>query len=303
MLEKRLVTMVNNREKKDTSQFFSHCSGHPNKPLEIYMFVDPLCPECWALEPIIKKLQIEYGRFFTLKHIISGRLATLNITKRKSPAMLAQAWEKTASRSGMSCDGNVWLKNPLSTPYTASLAIKSAELQGRRAGLRYLRKLQEQLFIESQNVSEESMLINIAKQVGLDVEEFKKDLHSQSSAKALQCDLKITSEMDVQEIPTLAFFSEDVEEVGLKITGLYSYDLYVQVLQELVGDAVKPSHTPPLQIFLQHYQFVSSIEIATVYNKTLADVEKELKKLVLSQTVERVQAKYGTFWRYIKDTD
>jgi predicted DsbA family dithiol-disulfide isomerase len=293
--------MVTNREKKDTSLFFSHCSGHPKKPLEIYMFVDPLCPECWALEPIIKKLQIEYGRFFTLRHIISGNLATLNITKRKRPEKLAQAWEQTAGRTGMSCDGDIWLKNPIATPYTASLAIKSAELQGRRAGLLYLRKLQEQLFIESQNVSDKTMLINIAEQVGLDVEEFKKDLHSQSSAKALQCDLKITAEMEVQEIPTLAFFSEDVEELGLKITGLYSYELYVQVLQELIGDTIKPSHTPPLEIFLQHYQFVSSTEIATVYNKTLAEVEKELKKLVLSQTIERVQAKYGTFWRYIKN--
>jgi predicted DsbA family dithiol-disulfide isomerase len=294
------MTMMNNREKKDTSLFFSHCSGHPDKPLEIYMFVDPLCPECWALEPIIKKLQIEYGRLFTLKHIISGRLATLNITKRKRPERLAQAWEKTAGRTGMSCDGNVWLDNPLSTPYTASLAIKSAELQGRKAGLRYLRKLQELLFIESQNVSDEKMLIKIAEDVGLDVAEFKKDLHSHSSAKALQCDLKITSEMDVQEIPTLAFFSEDVEEEGLKITGIYSYDMYVHVLQEMIGDVIKPSYTPPLEIFLRHYQFVASAEIATVYNMTMTEVEKELKKLVLSQTVERIQAKHGTFWRYIK---
>ncbi|MDQ0224148.1 ClpXP adapter SpxH family protein [Metabacillus niabensis] len=291
--------MNNKCEMKDASLFFSHCNGHPDKPLEIYMFVDPLCPDCWALEPIIKKLQIEYGRFFTLRHIISGRLATLNITKRKRPDKLAKAWEKTANRTGMSCDGKIWLENPLSTPYTASLAIKAAELQGRKAGLRFLRKLQEYLFIESQNVSEESMLIEIAEKVGLDVEEFKIDLHSQAAAKALQCDLKITSEMDVHEIPTLAFFSENVEEEGLKITGLYSYDLYVQVLFEMIGSKIKPSHTPPLEIFLRHYQFVATAEIAAVYNMTTCEVEKELKKLVLSQTVEKVQAKHGTFWRYL----
>ncbi|WP_026561064.1 ClpXP adapter SpxH family protein [Bacillus sp. J37] len=290
--------MKEHHEKQNVSLFFSHCQGHPDKPIEIYMFVDPLCPECWALEPIIKKLQIEYGRLFTLKYIISGRLATLNITKRKSPEKLAQAWEKTACRTGMSCDGKVWMENPLSTPYRASLAIKSAELQGRKAGLRYLRKLQELLFIESQNVSDEEILVDIANNVGLDVTEFQKDLHSESAAKALQCDLKITSEMDIQEIPTLAFFSEEVEQEGLKITGIYSYDMYVQLLEEMVGDVIKPSHTPPLEIFLQHYRFVASVEIATVYNMTITEVEKELKKLVLSQKVEKVQAKHGTFWRY-----
>ena len=41
--------------------------------------------------------------------------------------------------------------------------------------------------------------------LGLDVEEFINDIHSESAAKAFQCDLKITSEMDVQEIPTLVF--------------------------------------------------------------------------------------------------
>lgn len=35
--------------------------------MEIYMFVDPLSPECWALEPAIKKLKIRYGRFFHTK--------------------------------------------------------------------------------------------------------------------------------------------------------------------------------------------------------------------------------------------
>ncbi|WP_226670597.1 ClpXP adapter SpxH family protein [Metabacillus litoralis] len=291
--------MKDNHEKKDVSLFFSQCSGHPDKPLEIYMFVDPLCPECWALEPIIKKLQIEYGRLFTLKYIISGRLATLNVSKRMRPEKLAEAWEKTASRTGMSCDGNVWLDNPLSSPYIASLAIKSAELQGRKAGLRYLRKLREQLFIQSKNVSDEKILVQIADHVGLDADEFQKDLHSQSTAKALQCDLKITSEMDVHEIPTLAFFSEDVDEEGLKITGIYSYDMYVQVLKEMIGEVIKPSHKPPLEVFLEYYQFVASAEIAAVYDMTLVEVEKELKKLVLSQKVEKVQAKYGTFWKYI----
>ena len=51
--------------------------------LEIYMFIDPLCPECWALEPIMKKLQIEYGKYFTIKHVLSGRLLHLNLGRKQ----------------------------------------------------------------------------------------------------------------------------------------------------------------------------------------------------------------------------
>lgn len=42
------------------------------KPVEIYVFVDPLCPECWSLEPILKKLAIEYGRFLQSDRFLTG---------------------------------------------------------------------------------------------------------------------------------------------------------------------------------------------------------------------------------------
>jgi predicted DsbA family dithiol-disulfide isomerase len=221
------VKNVNSSKSSGSKQ---HCGGIEKKPIEIYMFIDPLCPECWALEPILKKLQIEYGRYFSIKHILSGRLADLNLSKKKNFENLAQVWEKTASRSGMSCDGTLWLENPVDSPYTVSIALKAAELQGRRAGLRFLRRIQEGLFLEKLNVSNLEVLKDCARKLGLDVEEFMNDIHSESAAKAFQCDLKITSEMDVQEIPTLVFFNENVEDEGIKITGSYPYEVYVQIL-------------------------------------------------------------------------
>ena len=38
-------------------------------------------------------------------------------------------------------------------PCLSSVSIKAAELQGRKAGIRFLRKLQEMLFLEKQNIS------------------------------------------------------------------------------------------------------------------------------------------------------
>ncbi|SFA78474.1 MULTISPECIES: ClpXP adapter SpxH family protein [unclassified Bacillus (in: firmicutes)] len=275
-----------------------HCHGNEKKPIEIYMFVDPLCPECWAIEPIMKKLQIEYGRYFSIKHVLSGRLATLNMGKKKNYENIADMWEKTASRSGMSCDGSLWFENPVSSPYIASIAIKAAELQGRRAGIRFLRKLQEVLFLDKQNVSNFEVLKDCARQVGLDVEEFITDIHSESSAKAFQCDLKITSEMDVQEIPTLVFFNDDAEEEGIKITGYYPYEVYVQILEEMLQERPTQSEPPPLEAFLKFFSLVASKEIAVVYDMTVAEVEREMKKLLLKQVVTQVPAKYGTFWKY-----
>jgi predicted DsbA family dithiol-disulfide isomerase len=274
-------------------------NSYDKKPLEIYMFIDPLCPECWALEPILKKLHIEYGKYFSLKHVLSGRIANLNVSKRKNYEVIADLWEKTASRSGMSCDGSLWLENPVASPYVASIAIKAAELQGRKAGIRFLRKLQEKLFIDKQNISHFEVLKSCAEHAGLDVEEFISDFHSESAAKAFQCDLKITTEMEVTEIPTLVFFNENAEDEGIKITGPYPYEVYVQILEEMLSEEPIKNQPPTLDAFLKYFNLVASKEIAVVYNMSISQVEREMKKLLLLQKVEQLPAKYGTFWRYV----
>lgn len=296
----RSFTLVFKFHDCDSNRFSSHHGQCGTKPLEIYMFVDPLCPECWALEPILKKLKIEYGQYFTFKHVLSGRLATLNKGKRKTYESLAHTWERTASRSGMSCDGTLWLENPISTPYAVSIAIKAAELQGRKLGMRFLRKLQELLFLKKQNVSNVSVLMECARNAGLDVKEFLNDLHSESAAKAFQCDLKITVEMGVDTIPTLVFFNENIEDEGIKITGYYPYSVYVRIIHEMLGEEVDPVPPPPLEVFLDTFKFVASKEISVVYNMPINEVEREMKKLLLKQKVEHVRVKYGSFWRYLK---
>nr|WP_245350037.1 ClpXP adapter SpxH family protein [Cytobacillus eiseniae] len=267
----------------------------------MYMFIDPLCPECWAIEPIIKKLTIEYGRYFSIKQVISGTIETLNIARKQNYESIAELWEKTGSRSGMSCDGDLWLENPISSPHLASIAIKAAELQGRKSGIRFLRKLQELLFLEKQNVSNIEVLKKCAKSAELDVEEFISDIHSESTTRALQCDLKITTEMEVQEIPTLVFFNENIEDEGIKITGNYPYEVYEQIIEEMLMKKPERSALPSLEVFLQYFKFVASQEIAVVYNLTVNEVEREMKKLQLKQIVEQIPVKYGIFWKYNKN--
>ncbi|CAG9622835.1 ClpXP adapter SpxH family protein [Sutcliffiella rhizosphaerae] len=271
-----------------------------NKPIEIYFFIDPLCPECWALEPMLKKLYVQYGQYFTIKHIVTGQLSSLNLAKKHYAASMAQVWERTATRSGMSCDGSLWLENPIASPHIASIAIKAAELQGRRAGIKFLRKLQEVLFLEKQNISNLSVLGDCAQSVGLDMEEFEKDMISESASKALHCDIKITNEMEVSEIPTLVFFNENIEEEGIKVSGYHSYEVYVHILQDMLGERPFPKMLPPLEDFLKQFSFVATKEISVVYNLPIGEVEHELKKLQFAQKVEKVPVKYGTFWRYIR---
>lgn len=265
------------------------CSAR-QKPLELYVFVDPLCPECWALDPLIRKLQIEYGHYFKLKQVLAGKLTALNVARR--PLIV--------ERSGVVCDTPIFTKDAVSSPFLASIAIKAAELQGKRAGSKFLRKLQEQLFLEKENVSDLLVLSRCAEESGLDKKEFLNDIHSSSATKAFQCDLAITCEMDVEEAPTIVFFNERIEDEGIKIAGLYSYEIYVQILQEMLEEIPEPLEPPPLEEFMQYFRIAASTEISGIYDWSNLYTEREMKKLLLQRKVRKIETKYGVFWEYIQ---
>ncbi|CAI8752584.1 MULTISPECIES: ClpXP adapter SpxH family protein [Bacillus] len=272
-----------------------------HKSVEAYLFIDPLCKDCWEIEPVIIKLWLEYGKYFSIRHILTGKVegAIASPHKWNKPANIRFVWEKTTSLHGFSCDGKVHMQDASSTPYLVSMAIKAAELQGRKAGSKFLRKLQEYIFLENVSKPDLESLLACAQQSGIDVEEFKKDLHSISAKKAFQCDLKFTNEMHITEIPSLVFFHANSDEEGIKITGIYSYDVYVQLLKEIVKCDIEPAPLPPLEGLLEMVQFMSSKEIAFIYNCSEQEIERELKKLSLKRKVRMIEVKCERYWKWI----
>ncbi|PEE40686.1 ClpXP adapter SpxH family protein [Bacillus pseudomycoides] len=272
-----------------------------HKSVEAYLFIDPLCKDCWEIEPVIIKLWLEYGKYFSIRHILTGKVegAIASPHKWNKPANIRFVWEKTTSLHGFSCDGKVHMQDASSTPYLVSMAIKAAELQGRKAGSKFLRKLQEYIFLENVSKPDLESLLTCAQQSGIDVEEFKKDLHSISAKKAFQCDLKFTNEMHITEIPSLVFFHANSDEEGIKITGIYSYDVYVQLLKEIVKCDIEPAPLPPLEGLLEMVQFMSSKEIAFIYNCSEQEIERELKKLSLKRKVRMIEVKCERYWKWI----
>lgn len=279
----------------------SEQSGFPKllkKPIEIYAFIDPTCPKCWSLEPYIKKLSIEYGRFFTIRPIINSHTSTLkdqfDPSKKRHdncipmPKLVDKDPSKTRTEKG-----------PIAFPLITSIAVKAAELQGKNAGRAFLRAVQEGYFLKKQNISDETVLIQCAGESNIDVQEFKNDLYSNLAKKAFQCDLKIKTEMEVDDSPTLVFFNQKIEEEGIKVSGLYPYSIYVHVLSKMLQFKPIPTELPPLEDFLAYYKVISNKEVAIIYDWTLAETNREMKKLKLKQKVTKNNIKHGSFWKCI----
>ncbi|MBB5174848.1 ClpXP adapter SpxH family protein [Texcoconibacillus texcoconensis] len=281
-----------------------YVQSHENKPLEIYLFIDPLCPESWAFEPIVKKLQMDYSPYFQLRYFLGNQLRSMNPSVKETSIRhlveRAKQWDDTACRTGMPCDGNVWKENPISTPKKVFIALKAAELQGKVIGVKYMRQLREALFLHKKNIAEEDVLIQCSDHVeGMDRQEFEKDLYSETAEKAYHADLKTMQEMDVQSFPTLLFFNDNVEEPGLKVPGDYDYEVYENVLTDMLGETPEKCPQMPLEQFLSFYRCVATKEISVVYDWSYETVEKEMKKLQLKQKVEAIPHRFSKLWYYI----
>ncbi|MCZ2258986.1 DsbA family protein [Sporosarcina sp. G11-34] len=248
-----------------------------NRPIEIYLFIDPLCVDCWSLQPILRKLQIDYERIFTLRIALRTSLPTLNL--QPSPC----------KDSSDTCD-----KTHASFP---SIAIKAAEFQGKRAGLRFLSKMLEYSYLKSRNITSFSVLLEIAEKIHLDIDEFTKDFSSHNVLRSLQVDLYMAKEMEVDKAPTFVFFNENIEDEGLKVSGLYEYDIYEQILEELIGQSIIPDNPPPLDDLFGRFDTLATKEIAEIYNISESSAERELKKRLLQQHVERLPFQDVTLWR------
>lgn len=250
-----------------------------NKPVELYIFIDPLCPEAFAVQSTLRKLQLEYEHYFTWRYVLSTELTSLNCLGNRTKGCV----------SGDELD--------ITHPVLPSIAIKAAELQGKRAGSRYLTKLQEVAALKTRNVNSHSTLLEIAQEINLDMNEFAVDFGSKEAARAFQCDLYITREMDVHEVPSIVFFNECIEDEGLKVSGSYSYEVYEHVLQEMIGEKIIRQPLPSMDELFNRFQSLTTAEVAEIYSIDEAVAERELKKRMLQQKVERMMNDDITLWR------
>ncbi len=247
------------------------------RPIELYAFIDPACGASWSLQKTLRKLQVDYERYFTLRTVLRTSLPSINLKCTDSKESIEQ------------CNNN--------HAAFPSIGIRAAEFQGKRAGQRFISKMFEYSHLKSRNVTSFPVLVEIAELLLLDVDEFISDFSSKNVHRSLQIDLSMAKEMEVDNAPTFVFFNEHIEDEGLKVSGLYSYEVYEQILEELIGQEIIPNSPPPLENLFSRFDTLTTKEIAGIYRISEKSAERELKKHLLQQHVERLSFQDTTLWR------
>ena len=151
--------------------------------VHVLYVTDPTCPWSWRAEPVVRRLEAEFGDEVRITYVMGGFARQFD-----RPLDTLRQW-LDAGAEGMPTDPRLWLDAPPASSYPACLAVKAAAEQGLDGA--YLRRVREAIACERVKADNADALTALARDVpGMDVDRFSVDLASNAIVEAFGADLE-----------------------------------------------------------------------------------------------------------------
>ncbi|GAB3973666.1 protease adaptor protein SpxH [Spirosoma terrae] len=265
------------------------------KAVKLIYYTDPICSTCWGIEPQLRKLKLEYGHSFEVEYRMGGLLPdwSYNSGGISKPSDVAHHWDEVSQYYDMPIDGDVWLEDPLSSSYPASIAFKAAQLQGDDKALLFLREIREQVFLRKKNIAKWDNLLEAARTVGLNLDTFTADYQGKAQ-ELFQQDLALGRQLGVRGFPTMFF----VDEAGNqeKVYGFKPYAEFEKALRKQQPSALKTVFATDWQPLFATYHTLTSREFAELSGMNRKEVDSYLQQLADSGKLAKLTTKNGFLW-------
>ncbi|KXA91887.1 hypothetical protein AKJ63_00525 [candidate division MSBL1 archaeon SCGC-AAA259D18] len=272
-------------------------SNRADAKLKVTEFTDPWCTWCWGSEPILKRVKETYGNQVEIDFVMGGLVEDMKTFRdhknRISKAEhVAPHWKEASEKHGMPVDEEIWLEDPPNSTWPSNVGYKAAEFQGKELGHRYLRRMREAAASERKNIEKEEILLELAEEVGLNVEKFKRDLNSEKAREEFQKDRNLARSHGATGFPTFLIESVDEEEW---LKGYHPFRYFQDSLEELVPN-VKRRKPGSILEFVKKYDHVATREVEEVFEMEKGDAPEELKNLEDRGEIKSVERGNGYFW-------
>ncbi|MEX0929581.1 MAG: DsbA family protein [Balneolales bacterium] len=271
-----------------------------DKPVQILYFTDPICSTCWIIQPLLRKLEMEYGDHINVKYCVGGLLPTwegFDKGQIKKPSDAAKHWEEVCSIHEMPLDGDIWYDDPLYSSYPPSIAFKAAQMQDTNLAILFLRRIKEMLFIEKKNIIRWEHIEEAAFKIGLDTARLLIDFEGKAQ-ELFNNDLKLRDQLGIKSFPTLVFSGNNVHNLDKEYTlnGYQPYERFEEIIRKLVPDAHKNLvNTEPEHLF-SLFPTMTTKEFEYLNSTNKNDSYKVLADLYLEGSIDKYESKNGIIW-------
>ncbi|SFL24274.1 Predicted dithiol-disulfide isomerase, DsbA family [Paenibacillus sp. 1_12] len=253
---------------EDTIQFIDLKPSR--KKVNLYYVTDPICSHCWALEPVLRRFEEQYGHYVNFHTVMGGLLESWDgFADVKngigSLADVAGHWKEVGKHSRMPIDGSLWLKHPVLSSYPPSRVFKVIQQQDEHLARAFLRRAKEAVFAYNLNIGNNQVLIDIVNQMGLDGEAIVEKAEFPAAQQLLEQDFDLTRSLGVRGFPTIIMTNEDNQ--GVKIVGAQSLEHYVKGLEQVLPtETLQAQPIPELAKLIKKETRLFSKEIEVMYD-------------------------------------
>lgn len=175
-----------------------------NSPsLILYYVYDPMCSWCWGYKPTWEAIKTSLCDDAEIRYVLGGLAedtdAPMPLQMR---TQIAEYWRKIESYLGTEFNHDFWtLNEPRRATYPACRAIIAARAQ--EAEFEMYAAIQSAYYLEAKNPSDNSVLIDIATEIGLDRNRFTRDLTAQETQQALLQEIAFARSIGGNSFPSL----------------------------------------------------------------------------------------------------
>jgi putative protein-disulfide isomerase len=183
---------------------------------------DPMCSWCWAFEATRQKIFATMAGRMQIRRMVGGLAPDSDVPMPESMrSMLQQTWQRIEqSIPGTRFNFEFWQKcSPRRSTYPANRAVIAAREQGHEFDSQMTARIQRAYYLEAKNPSDNSTLIELATDIGLDTQQFASSLVAVSTEQKLESEIRATREMGINSFPSLAVQKADrLSHIGLNYT-------------------------------------------------------------------------------------
>ncbi len=169
----------------------------------LFYIHDPMCSWCWGYRPTWKRLEQILPDKVCVQYVLGGLAPDTNAPMSLELQYTIQGyWRKIHSELSAEFNFEFWKKcKPRRSTYQACRAVIAAKQQ--RHELEMIESIQRAYYLRAMNPSDSITLVLLAKELGLDENQFVTDLISIQTEKELQQQIQFVRAAPTKGFPAL----------------------------------------------------------------------------------------------------
>ena len=171
-----------------------------------------MCSWCWAYKPTWQKILTNLPQSLNVEYLLGGLAPDNdNPMSPETRNFVMDNWRRAQEKvPATEFNYEFWrLNRPKRSTYIACRAVISARIQNPKFERAMIDAIQYAYYLKAQNPSEETVLFDLAENIGLNIQAFKKDLNSLRVNNSLLKEIEFSRLMPISGFPSLVLSKND----------------------------------------------------------------------------------------------